>query len=81
MKCSDKMSPGVKTESPERKENSTVSWELLIENTSNGTDISTMVVQRVVHKIEYGEKNKTFSEKHQIKIHFLKMKKPKNSNA
>ncbi len=69
------MSPEVQTESRGRKENATVSWELLIENTSNGTDISTMIVQRVVHKVEYGKKNKTFPEKHQIQIKFLKINK------
>ncbi len=46
MKCSEKMSPEVLTESPERKEDRMpVSWELLIENTLNGADISTMILR------------------------------------
>lgn len=46
MKYSEKMSPGVQRVQKEKKrENATVSWELLIENTSNGTDISTMILR------------------------------------
>lgn len=45
------MSPGEQTKSVERKESSAVSWELLIENTPNGANISTMIL-RGLYKAE-----------------------------
>ena len=76
----ENVSRRAKRESSKKKENVTVSWELLIENTSDGADISTMILREGFTQswIWRKYKKKTFAEKHQIKTNFLKMKKWKN---